>query len=192
VKIYNLSFLKLIYPKITFNGSNSNIYITIDDGPTETTPYLLEELDKLNMKATFFVIGKNVEMYPQYYQMILEEGHAVGNHSYSHQSVFSLGHKKFIEDVDRASKLIASNIFRPPYGHISFPVYKKISAFYQIILWSYMTYDFANYNVIKDKKITANSILVLHDNPKFLKTTILQLNKINAVAQNKRLNFSVL
>ena len=59
-------------------------YITIDDGPSENTPALLQMLNEKGVKATFFLIGKNAEKYPQYVKDIAAAGDAIGNHSYSH------------------------------------------------------------------------------------------------------------
>ena len=62
------------------------VFLTFDDGPTPgVTEWILSTLDKYDAKATFFVLGKNVEMYPDLYQRILDAGHRVGNHTYSHQ-----------------------------------------------------------------------------------------------------------
>ncbi|MGB4535628.1 MAG: polysaccharide deacetylase family protein, partial [Tenuifilaceae bacterium] len=66
-------------------GNNSTVYLTFDDGPTEgVTPWVLDKLKEHSARATFFCLGKKVEMHPDIYQRILDEGHAVGNHSYSH------------------------------------------------------------------------------------------------------------
>ena len=61
------------------------IYLTFDDGPTlGVTDKVLSILDDFNAKATFFCLGKNVAQQPELFQRIIEEGHSVGNHSYSH------------------------------------------------------------------------------------------------------------
>src|SRR5687768_2431828 len=61
------------------------IYLTFDDGPhPEATAFVLDELKKVNAKATFFCIGKNVMTYPALYKRILDEGHATGNHTHDH------------------------------------------------------------------------------------------------------------
>ena len=61
------------------------IYLTFDDGPHPLiTPFVLDELNKYNAKATFFCIGKNVVENPLVFKKILDEGHAIGNHTYDH------------------------------------------------------------------------------------------------------------
>ena len=63
----------------------NSVYLTFDDGPHPTiTPFVLNELKKYQAKATFFCIGKNVELYPEIYQQILDAGHSVGNHTQNH------------------------------------------------------------------------------------------------------------
>ena len=63
----------------------NEVYLTFDDGPHPIiTPWVLEELEKYNAKATFFCLGSNVERFPDTYQSILDAGHATGNHTYYH------------------------------------------------------------------------------------------------------------
>ena len=80
--------------------------------------FVLEELDKYNAKASFFCVGNNVELYPNIYQQIIERGHSVGNHSYSHPNGWETSTDKYLDDVRQASRFIESNLFRPPYGRI--------------------------------------------------------------------------
>ena len=65
--------------------NKKNIYLTFDDGPdSDITEFVLDELKKYNAKATFFCVGKNVKQYPTLYRKILEDGHSIGCHTYSH------------------------------------------------------------------------------------------------------------
>ena len=79
--------MKKIYPAAiwSFPQEKDGVFLTFDDGPCpEVTPWVLDVLDKFNAKATFFCIGKNVELYPELFKEILRRGHSVGNHTYSH------------------------------------------------------------------------------------------------------------
>ena len=77
------------------------VFLTFDDGPTPgITEWILSTLDKYDAKATFFVLGKNVEMYPDLFQRILDAGHKVGNHTYSHQKGWGMSLERYTEDVD--------------------------------------------------------------------------------------------
>ena len=77
------------------------VFLTFDDGPTPgITEWILSTLEKYDAKATFFVLGKNVEMYPDLYRRILDAGHKVGNHTYSHQKGWGMSLERYTEDVD--------------------------------------------------------------------------------------------
>ena len=87
------------------------VFLTFDDGPTPgVTEWILSTLDKYDAKATFFVLGKNVEMYPDLYQRILDAGHRVGNHTYSHQKGWGMSLERYTEDVDFANDLVPASV----------------------------------------------------------------------------------
>ena len=93
------------------------LHLTFDDGPTpEVTHWVLDKLAEYRAKATFFCLGRNVEKNPDIYQRILEEGHAVGNHIYSHLKGWMVDRSEYIDDIKLAGEFIASRLFRPPYG----------------------------------------------------------------------------
>ncbi|MEO6868772.1 MAG: polysaccharide deacetylase family protein, partial [Ginsengibacter sp.] len=124
----------------------NELFLTFDDGPhPEVTPFVLQQLRNYNAKATFFCVGENVQKYFEVYKQIIEEGHAVGNHTYSHLNAWQAGDKKYLEDVSRACKIIDSELFRPPYGRISrFQVKALHGANYNLntIMWSALSGDF--------------------------------------------------
>ena len=126
--------------------SQSSVYLTFDDGPHPVvTPWVLKQLEKYGAKATFFWLGKNVEQYPETYQMILDAGHSVGNHTYSHQKGFRMSTLRYIEDVAFAANYIHSELFRPPYGQISRTQIKRLSQHYRIVMWTVMSRDYSQY-----------------------------------------------
>ena len=79
--------LKQMIPDSTWKIDDPNgVYLTFDDGPTPgVTEWILSTLEKYDAKATFYLLGKNAELYPDLYQKILAAGHKIGNHTYSHQ-----------------------------------------------------------------------------------------------------------
>lgn len=106
-------------------GLSSQPYIamTYDDGPHPTnTPRLLDMLRQRNIKATFYVIGKNVDMYPQLTRRIVAEGHEIGNHTYTHRNLKTLSDAQVVTEMSktRASIVRATGVqprtMRPPYG----------------------------------------------------------------------------
>ncbi len=98
------------------------VFLTFDDGPTENTPQLLNALDKLDVKVTFFLIGKSMEERGELTQQIIDAGHAVGNHSYTHSRLVFRTLADIKEEVKRTNEIIRSFgydkeiYFRPPNG----------------------------------------------------------------------------
>ena len=80
---------------------------------------MLDELKKYNARASFFCIGKNVLAFPDLYKRIIDEGHAVGNHSFNHLNGWKTNDAIYLDDIAEAKKYIDSNLFRPPYGRIT-------------------------------------------------------------------------
>ncbi len=155
------------------NTSNS-IYLTFDDGPTpKITPWVLELLKHYDAKATFFCIGQNVEKHPEIFSQILEDGHSIGNHTYNHIKGWKVSSKDYLENTIKASKVISSKLFRPPYGKIS-PVqiqHLKKSGF-DIVMWTILSMDWSS-KVTKDQclknvieKTQSGDIIVFHDSIK--------------------------
>lgn len=174
-------WLKKLYPSCTWqiNTTQKIIYLSFDDGPhPEATPFVLNELKKYNAIATFFCIGKNVTLYSGIYKKIIEEGHAVGNHTFNHLNGWKIQKDLYIKNIDAAEKLINSNLFRPPYGKITFEQIRYLAERPQplkVIMWSVLSADFDR--AISDKKCLNNvlknagkgSIVVLHDSEKAFK-----------------------
>lgn len=175
--ISRVSFLaRLFHPqaicRINTNGKKI-AYLTFDDGPIpETTPYILDTLKKYGVKATFFCVGENVKKYPDLYQRIIEEGHFVGNHTFNHLKGWKTPLKQYVDNVDECAKYVSSNLFRPPYGKMTFGQYRALKDRFQLIYWDVITPDY-DVNVssqychgIVMKETRPGSIIVLHDNLK--------------------------
>lgn len=172
-------WLRTIYPNCVWRKPTQEklIYLSFDDGPHPTaTPFVLEQLHQFNAKATFFCIGKNVLSYPNIYESILSNGHAVGNHTYDHLNGWKVGTEEYLSNIKSASTLISSNLFRPPYGRIKKCQIKKIKSDLNlpqhIIMWDVLSADFdismtgekCAKNVIK--YAGPGSIVVFHDSAK--------------------------
>ncbi len=103
------------------NG-DKKIALTFDDGPTGNTGLILNKLDELQVKATFFVCGIGIDARPEDAEAIVRAGHELGNHSYSHQRMILKSYDFCREEIDRTNKLIRMSgydgeiFFRPPYG----------------------------------------------------------------------------
>ncbi|GIN59851.1 hypothetical protein J8TS2_41700 [Lederbergia ruris] len=106
--------------------SKREVALTFDDAPDETfTPIILDILKQKDVKATFFLVGYRIEKYPEVVKRIVQEGHAIGNHSYNHPDYLTLSHTDFQNQIGRTDELIESytgfrpSIVRPPYGNIN-------------------------------------------------------------------------
>ena len=151
----------------------NHIYLTFDDGPTPgITTWVLDTLRQFEAKGTFFCLGKNVEKNPDLYKKIIEEGHAVGNHTYSHLKGWQLDNTEYFNDIDLASCLIDSNLFRPPYGKVKTSQIKYLSDNYKIVMWDILSQDYSQ-NSSPEKvlsnvlgNIRGGSIVVFHDSAK--------------------------
>ncbi len=135
------------------NSSSKVIYITFDDGPVpEVTLQILDLLDVHKLKATFFCVGENVKKFPEVYAEVIRRGHKTGNHTFNHLKGNTVSDTEYVGNVQQASEYIHSNLFRPPYGRITFKQKKKLRANYEIIMWDVLTQDY-------DKNLSTDGIL---------------------------------
>lgn len=150
------------------------LYLTFDDGPTpEITAEVLKMLAPYKAQATFFCLGKNVDAHPHLYREIIDKGHAVGNHTYSHANGWQTNLHSYLEEAARAKRCIQSALFRPPYGrilpHQAWALRKKG---YRIVMFDVLSGDFdislngqqCAQNVIEHAR--PGSIVLFHDSVK--------------------------
>ena len=177
-----------------------NLYLTFDDGPHETaTPFVLDQLKAFNAKATFFCVGKNVKAYPKIYERILDEGHAVGNHTFSHLNGWKTTNSRYVDDIAEAAKYIDSKLFRPPYGKLPLFVSKLLRSMnYQIVMWEILSGDFdaavtpqkcLEHVVLYSKP---GSVIVFHDSAKAWERMQFALPKCLQHFNEKGFNFKAI
>ena len=173
-------WLKKIYDSYIWSISVKDkiLYLTFDDGPhPEATPFVLKELKKYNVFATFFCIGKNVVAYPDIYDQIIREGHSIGNHTYNHLNGWKTNNDDYLNDIALASNEIDSYLFRPPYGRITSFQAKNLKQAMKgkkpkVIMWDVLSGDFDT--ECTPQQCLANvifasvpgSIIVFHDSEK--------------------------
>ena len=194
-------FLTYLFSSLVWKIPNDKktVYLTFDDGPTEkVTRKILEVLNNEKVKASFFCVGKNVEKYPDLFACIKAEGHAVGNHTNTHLNGWKTNKKQYLEDVEEADKLIKSNLFRPPYGKLNWRSKKDLQRKYKIVMWDVAGGDFDQYLSIKDvvkniiNNVNPGSIVVLHDNQKFMIKTVEALPIIIKELKAKKYRFGLI
>ncbi len=159
------------------NKTENKIALTFDDGPSEPlTSKVLDTLKKHNVKATFFVIGKNIPGNGTVLKRIVSEGHSIGSHSYSHHFWIDMwGKKKLQEDIGKSLQEIKSctgqevKLFRPPYG-VTTPnfayVLKELNL--RSVGWNVRSYDTSSSDINKIlarvlRQTKSGSIILLHD-----------------------------
>lgn len=141
-------WLPFLYPNLTWSGNRTNkcIYLTFDDGPIPiVTPFVLKTLKKFEAKATFFCIGDNVRKHPEVFEQVVAEGHAVGNHTFHHVNGWKMDTKHYMEEFKLCEQLVASNLFRPPYGRISRAQIKALrmhNPALNIVMWDVLSHDY--------------------------------------------------
>jgi peptidoglycan/xylan/chitin deacetylase (PgdA/CDA1 family) len=178
-------WLQKLYPSFVWRmpGEEPVLYLSFDDGPNpSTTSFILKTLNQYKALATFFCVGNNVQQHHNLYEAIINEGHAVGNHTFHHVNGWKTKDKEYIEDVQEAAQWIDSSLFRPPHGRISrfqaSVLQQKrheasVSIFkFSIIMWDVLSGDFDQklspqecfYHVVLASK--PGSIIVFHDSTK--------------------------
>ena len=154
------------------------VALTFDDGPSPgSTPPLLELLDRHQIKATFFVVGKEAEKYPELVAEILAKKHTVGNHSWQHDNFLMLKSKERLSrDINRTQQLLVRNgvrplIFRPPTGILG-PRLKPVLEGEGLTAVTFSCRPFDRGNKKLDnlaervlKKLRPGDIILLHDLP---------------------------
>ena len=130
------------------------IALTFDDGPHPfLTPRILEILDRYGVHATFFMVGRNVINYPAAARQVIESGHEVGNHTYSHGHMEALDTYGVGEELGRCEDALEElceyrpHLFRPPEGRVTEPVMRcSEEGDYTLVLWSLDTRDWETKN----------------------------------------------
>lgn len=162
-------------PAATVSPIKSNgkqIALTFDDGPGKFTEKLLDALKKMDVKATFFVLGSNVPYYPKALQRMEKEGHEIGSHAYSHKQLTNLSTASIESEINKTKEAVQKacgvypTLFRPPYGSYNDTVLAKAGV--PVIFWSVDTLDWKhrdNNYVKKTILQTAKdgAIVLLHD-----------------------------
>lgn len=169
------SFVKCLFPNVLWSleASEKRIFLTFDDGPIpEVTPWVLDQLDQYDAKATFFCVGDNIRKYPQVFQSVVESGHTVGSHTFNHLNGWETDNLEYFLNVRSAAQLSHSILFRPPYGKLKPKQAQFLHKHYQVVMWDVLSGDFdptlTHDQVYKNVVNNAGngSIVVFHDSLK--------------------------
>lgn len=183
--------LKWYYPSLLWNKSRTEkvIYLTFDDGPIpNVTDFVLKTLKAFHAKATFFCIGDNIVKHPEVYAKVINDGHAIGNHTFNHLKGWKTDDETYLQNTLKCQQLTQTNLFRPPYGRIKKSQIRSLQSLVpslksdsrlqtpdsklNIVMWDVLSGDF-DINLSPEKcyqnviNHTENgSIIVFHDSLK--------------------------
>ncbi|MFA6260656.1 MAG: polysaccharide deacetylase family protein [Bacteroidia bacterium] len=194
-------WVQSLFPSVTWKVKTTRpvVYLTFDDGPhPEITPWVLEQLQTYNAKATFFCVGDNVHKFPQTYRQVLEAGHRTGNHTYHHLKGWKTPVDIYLEDIRLCSEKVDSDLFRPPYGKITPAQINQLKSRFQVVMWDIMTFDF-DVSIIPAKalsiilpRIRAGSVIVFHDSEKAERNMKVMLPQLLEFCKQKGYTFETL
>lgn len=159
--------------------TEAKICLTFDDGPVPgPTEFVLDTLNTFRIKGTFFCIGDNVRKHPEIFARIVNEGHAVGNHTFNHLNGWKTSLRQYAENARMFEEIVQevvpgfkTSLFRPPYGRITRRQLKELSH-YSIVMWDVLSYDYdariAPEACLKHTlgAVRNGSIIVFHDSHK--------------------------
>ncbi len=155
---HTVSQLARMFPETFYLKGNSNtskVALTFDDGPdSKYTPQILDILKEHQVPATFFLIGKRAEKHPGVVKRILEQGHVIGNHSWSHPDLRRVPGERVIEEILKTENTLEgitglkTALIRPPYGAVSKGVLEIMKDLdYKVINWSVDSVDWRDREV---------------------------------------------
>jgi peptidoglycan/xylan/chitin deacetylase (PgdA/CDA1 family) len=182
------STIQWLIPSCTWRkeGQEKVIYLTFDDGPhPEITAWVMDELKKHQIKATFFCVGDNLKKHTETAKQLLTQGHQIGNHTMHHIKGWKHNNDDYLKDIESCENEIRDiheqldikkpqpRLFRPPYGQIKPSQIKLLrTKGYEIIQWSDLSCDYDK-RLDCEKSLSAlvknakpGSIVVFHDSEK--------------------------
>lgn len=172
------------YDILNYTKSDKLVAFTFDDGPSYNTIKIVNTLVKYDSKATFFLVGNQIEKYAKTMDVLVKNGMDIGNHTYSHKELTKLRDKEILKEIDLTNEVIYNKtgikpmFLRPSYGAMNKRI-KKLSTM-PIIVWNIDTLDwkYHNSNKIKDKilkYVSDGDIILMHD------TYVATLNAVEMV-----------
>jgi peptidoglycan-N-acetylglucosamine deacetylase len=197
--------------------TEKTIYLTFDDGPHPTiTPWVIEQLEVYQAKATFFCVGENVMRYPDVCSLLLSRGHRLANHTMHHIKGWQTPNPMYFSDIEACEQALnqvigvaqinsghnesaEKRLFRPPYGQITPSQIRHLTTLgYEIVQWSDLSCDYDPKLVIEKslnaltKNLKPGNIVVFHDSEKAFEQMKQILPTYLSVAHAKGYQFKTL
>lgn len=200
------AILPLLYPayRWRFPETERVLYLTFDDGPVYgPTEAVLEILKAESIPATFFCIGDNVRKHPKVFRQIMEDGHAIGNHTFNHLNGWRTKTADYLKNVQTAAEVMRENgfqskgkpLFRPPYGRITQKEASQLQN-YAVVMWDVLTLDYdkskSPESVLNGtlRAIRPGSIIVFHDSLKAERNMLYALKGLIDYSKKEKYIFS--
>ena len=190
-----------LIPNVINRGGPGGVYLTFDDGPDpDITPRLLDMLDAVECRVTFFVTGAQAERHPGIVKAAFKRGHSIGSHGYSHESLLLASRRKVQDQISRSISLLADitgrrpSLFRPPFGRFNPFLLKMLQDMgLKLVLWSVNPVDYREVEPaeIIDRaagKTHDGDIILLHDLGLWAGSTLRALPSIIEAIRQKGLN----
>lgn len=168
---------RTLFPSLLWRMPGDKVYLTFDDGPHPfATGAVLDVLKHHNVRATFFLTGKNILGREQIVRRIENEGHSIGIHAYHHSRSIAMSKQRTKNEIQRTADLLSGivtqqvRLFRPPFGFFSWNTISAAKELnYMLVMWSCLTGDFRpvdTSSIVQTslKDLFRGSILVFHDN----------------------------
>ncbi len=164
-----------LFPNFTWRipTDEKELFLTFDDGPIpEVTPWVLDQLEQYDAKATFFCVGDNIRKHPEVFNQVVERGHAVGNHTFNHLNGWASDNLPYFHNIRHCAHMVNSVLFRPPYGQLKPRQAQFLQRHYRIVMWDVLSGDF-DPNITPEQCLDnvinnagPGSIVVFHDSLK--------------------------
>lgn len=207
-------FLPYLFPQAIWSVKTEKkmIFLTFDDGPQENiTPWVLDLLKKESIKSQFFAVGNNIIKHPNIAKSIIQQGHALCNHTLNHKKGWVSSNEEYAQEIAKTQQLIQAiyqdceiaspkiPLFRPPYGRIKkSQLLETINFGYEVIMWWQLSCDYdKNVNIQSSTNSLVNhlksgSIVVFHDSAKAAEQLKQILPTFIRLAKEKGFEFGLL
>ncbi|MBO7274465.1 MAG: polysaccharide deacetylase family protein, partial [Clostridia bacterium] len=176
LRLFTLSTLADIKVYRSAETDKKQIALTFDDGPhPRLTPRILEILARYNVPATFFMVGQNVLNYPDAARQVIQAGHEVGNHTFTHPHIAGLSEQAIMDEIGKCEDALEElceyrpHLLRTPQGALT-PSLERclLHEDYILVLWSLDTRDWDNKStacVVEAvlNRVQAGDIILMHD-----------------------------
>ena len=201
-----LSRINKFLPNILWRMPDENVYLSFDDGPDkDITPKLLDVLQRYDVKATFFLVGQKAERHPDIVLQIKNNGHTIGNHSFSHPRMLWKSKDLLKFELNRTDEILYKitgenpTLFRPPYGLFGIQLLNLVKITnHKIVLWNASVYDYKSHATAQkikirwQKIICPGQIILLHDGHSNSLNTLVALEKSLGDLKDRVIKFSAI